>query len=101
MSPNEAAIRSVLEDDRFVLIESLRTGVFLAVADAALTRGPAYSKNDLTAKVEAGFDRPALEALKSRPEEIVSWIRWNFTLDRGRERQIRGLSSRWGAIYAQ
>jgi len=95
------AMRFVLEREGFVLIESLHTGVFLAVADVAITRGPSYSRNDLRAKIESGFDRPALEALRSRPEEVVSWIRWNFTQDRGRERQIRGLSSRWGAIYAQ
>jgi hypothetical protein len=95
------AIRYVLEKEGHVLIESLHAGVFLAVADPVFTRGPSYSRNDLRAKIEAGFDRPALDALKAQPEEVVSWIRWNFTQDRGRERWIRGLSSRWGAIYAQ
>ena len=100
---NIRAIRRVLESSHLVLVENGDEGRLCAIPLCALTfHGPRYEALGLRSKIEAGFMRPALEALVEKPEAVLEWLRYCIAEDRSgaRSRIVKGLCAKGGGIYA-
>ena len=85
LSRNRVAIRKVLEDDEYILIEHrARSGQLMAVQDLGLYEGPSIKGDRLSALVEVAIGIPPERALDEAPSAVADWIVSCFAEERAK-----------------